>query len=73
MAKQVKPFESPICLGYMVWCDYEDGETAPEPEGTVFFDSEPKIGDLAKLSDGKTYRVKREANERMEITMSPAD
>lgn len=66
MANQVKPFESPICLGYLVWCECDD---FLEPEGTVFFDSPPKIGDTAVLSDGKTWTVSRESNDRMEITM----
>ena len=69
MSKQVKPFQSNICIGYMVWCEYHDGETAPEPEGTVFFDGPPKIGDTAVLSDGKTWKVTRESNEQMEIRM----
>lgn len=69
MAKQVKPFEVPICLGYMVWCVCEEYN---EPEGTVYFDSPPKIGDTAILCDGKTWKVKREPNEQMEILMELA-
>lgn len=71
MAKQTEPFKTPITLGYMVWCDYQDGETPPEPEGIVYFDSPPSIGDVATLSDGKTYKVKSLPNEQMEVTVIP--
>lgn len=67
MSKQVKPFEVPICLGYLVWCVYDDGFT--EPKGAVYFDGPPKVGDTAVLSDKKTWRVISEANEQMEINM----
>ena len=66
MANQVKPFEVSICLGFMVWCC---GDDFNEPEGTVFFDASPKIGDTAVLSDGQTWRVVRESNEQAEISM----
>lgn len=51
MAKQVIPFKVPVCLGYM-GCQ---GDDFREPEGTVFFDSPPKIGDKAILSDNKEW------------------
>jgi hypothetical protein len=66
MATQVKPFEKIITLGYMVLCDGDDGI---EPEGVVYFDSPPKLGDTAVLSDKKLWKVTRESNERMEILM----
>lgn len=69
MANQVKPFEAPICLGYMVWCQSDDDFR--EPEGVVYFDSPPKIGDTAVLSGGKhdLWKVVTESNDQMEITM----
>ena len=70
MAKQVKPFQNNIAIGYMAWCV---GDDFREPEGTVFFDSPPKKGDTAVLCDGKTWRVTRESNEQIEITMELAE
>jgi len=67
MAKQVKPFQIPCSIVYMAWCDYNDCENTPEPDGPVYFDSPPKIGDTAILSDGNLWKVTREPNERMEV------
>lgn len=67
MAKQVKPFQVSIALGYLVWCDCD---SYLEPEGTVFFDSPPQVGDKAILCDGKEWTVVRGSNEQMEITMA---
>lgn len=66
MAKQVKPFEVPICLGYMAYCS---GDDFYEPEGVVYFDSPPKVGDKAILGDKKEWTITRESNEEMEIKM----
>ncbi len=47
-----------IKIGLGVMCEYDDD--APEPEGTVIFDSFPKIGDEVMLpSDGKVWIVTR--------------
>jgi len=66
MANQVKPFTVPFCLGYMAWCDCDEYY---EPEGVVYFDSPPKLGDTAVLCDGNVWTVTRESNEQMEIRM----
>lgn len=66
MAKQVKPFEVPVCLGYTVYCS---GEDFYEPEGIIYFDGPPKIGDKAILCDKKEWTVTKESNKQMEITM----
>ena len=43
-------------IGLGVMCEYED--CAPEPEGTVVFDSWPKVGDEVVLpSDGLTWVI----------------
>jgi hypothetical protein len=69
MATQVKPFQTLISIGYIVWCEYDDGETAPEHEGVVYFYGQPRVGDKAVLSDGKEWVVTRESNEDMEMWM----
>jgi len=66
MATPVKLFQNNITLGYFVWCV---GDDFLEPEGVIFFDSPPKIGDTAILSGGKLWKVCRESNEQMEIIM----
>lgn len=67
MANQVKPFQSNIALGYFAWCI---GDDYNEPEGTVFFDAPPNIGDTCILCDGKTWTVTKESNEQMEISVA---
>jgi len=71
MAKQIKVFQKTFqvhpAFEYTAWCDYNDCENAPEPDGPVYFDSPPKIGDTAILSDGNLWKVKREPNEQMEV------
>lgn len=54
MSKQVKPFEVPICMGYLVWCQGEDFRA---PEGMIFFEGVPKKGDKVILSDKKEWTV----------------
>ncbi len=50
------PIKTKVGLGVM--CEYDDD--APEPEGTVFFNSWPKVGDEVVLpSDGKTWFITR--------------
>lgn len=70
MAYQVKPFEVPICLGYMVYCA---GDDFLEPEGVVYFNEPPVKGNVAILSDGKQWEVTTEPNDQMEIVMKQTD
>ncbi len=42
-------------FGLGVMCYFKDG--APEPEGTVIFDTWPEIGDEVVLSDNKIWII----------------
>ena len=48
-------------IGIGVMCHYPD--EAPEPEGTVFFEGMPKVGDKAMLSDDEEWIVVRVEND----------
>lgn len=66
MSKQVKPFSVPYTIGYRT---FVRGEDFLEEEGPTYWDGEPKLGDIATLSDGQQWKVCKESNDQMEITM----
>jgi hypothetical protein len=50
-------------IGYLVWCCHD----FREPEGTVWFDHEPMIGEKIKLCDGKEWTITKIRQETFEL------
>jgi len=50
-------------IGYLVWVDCDNYY---EPEGTVFFDHEPHVGERVKLCDGAEYSINRVNHNSLE-------
>lgn len=53
-----------VHFGYLVWCDCGHYY---EPEGTVWFDHEPQIGELVRLGDGRDWTIQRVSHDRLEL------